>query len=104
MNWSRERFCTSSDLDLSWRSTSLLFLLPISFPLTTWGQMRVVHRQHSHPAVQKEEGKISLCNHSLGEAEGSPPSLQVVLEMLCALPANPAIGMRASAQMSALQG
>lgn len=50
MNWSRERFCTCSDLDVSWQSTSLLFLLLISFPLFTWGQMRADHRQHSHPA------------------------------------------------------
>lgn len=50
MNWSRERFCTFSDLDLSWRSTSLLFLLLISFPLVTCGQVSVDHHQHSHPA------------------------------------------------------
>lgn len=48
MNLARERFCTCSDFDLSWLSRSSLFLLPLSFPLVTWGQKRVCHCQPSH--------------------------------------------------------
>lgn len=77
MNWSRERFCTCSDLDLSWRSTSLLLLLLISFPLVTCGQVRVDQHQHSYPAhpshscAEGRKGNLPLESQP-GESRGQP--------------------------------
>ena len=65
MNWVRERFCTCSDLDLSWLSTSSLFLLSLSFPLTTWGQRRGCHC--TDHAIVSTELAFSLPNHDRQE-------------------------------------
>lgn len=78
MNSNRERLSVCWDLGLSWLSISSLFLLALSFPLTTWGHTRGCHC--SHRATASPALAFSLPKHDTEQ-----PRLAISVVSICAL-------------------